>query len=56
VAGSHLSLPNPTNPMPSLMPGRMTRAADPGARDFHTGVAALQWVMNGYTLTLARSC
>lgn len=22
-------------------------------RDFHTGVAALQWVMNGYTLTLA---
>jgi MFS family permease len=20
-------------------------------RDFHTGVAALQWVMNGYTLT-----
>jgi MFS family permease len=21
-------------------------------RDFHTGVAALQWVMNGYTLTL----
>src|SRR5262249_40976406 len=22
-------------------------------RDFHTGIAALQWVMNGYTLTLA---
>ena len=22
-------------------------------RDFGTGVAALQWVMNGYTLTLA---
>src|SRR5215469_10582509 len=22
-------------------------------RDFHAGVAALQWVMNGYTLTLA---
>src|SRR2546429_6102369 len=22
-------------------------------RDFQTGVAALQWVMNGYTLTLA---
>ena len=22
-------------------------------REFHTGVAALQWVMNGYTLTLA---
>src|SRR5437762_11135001 len=21
-------------------------------RDFHTGIAALQWVMNGYTLTL----
>jgi MFS family permease len=22
-------------------------------RDFHAGIAALQWVMNGYTLTLA---
>jgi MFS family permease len=22
-------------------------------REFHTGVSALQWVMNGYTLTLA---
>src|SRR5215472_4081260 len=22
-------------------------------RDFHTGISALQWVMNGYTLTLA---
>src|ERR1700758_4208262 len=22
-------------------------------RDFHTGIAALQWVMTGYTLTLA---
>ena len=22
-------------------------------RDFHTGIAALQWVINGYTLTLA---
>lgn len=22
-------------------------------RDFHAGVAVLQWVMNGYTLTLA---
>src|SRR6202044_935303 len=22
-------------------------------RDFHTGIAALQWVMNGYVLTLA---
>src|SRR5215831_13160953 len=22
-------------------------------RDFHTGISALQWVINGYTLTLA---
>ena len=25
-------------------------------RDFRTGVAGLQWVMNGYTLTLAAFC
>jgi hypothetical protein len=25
-------------------------------REFHTGVGALQGVMNGYTLTLAASC